>query len=391
VIGDLKNADETSPASTSSANLTGDWGLYSTFQFEVKTDNDGSDDDQFVLSLNPLGTYDFNIDWGDGSQNTITAYDSTDLTHTYSSAGTYEIQMAGACAGIYNNDSGDSLKWISISQWGDIAWESFYSSFFGCVNLDITATDSPDLSIVTDMENAFYNCFALAGTSAMNLWDVGAVLSMKGMFFGDVLFNQDISGWDTSIVTDMSYMFSGATSFNQDISGWDTSSVTDMNHMFSGATAFDQDISGWLTSSVTDMNHMFSRATAFNKDISEWLTSSVTDMNHMFSGATDFNQDISGWDTSSVTNMSDMFAGAIAFNQDLSGFEIDALENATGMFFGVTLTTTNYDALLLSWAGQEPGAVEFHGGNSKFTDQISRDHLVFEHGWEIVDGGPVGG
>ena len=85
------------------------------------------------------------------------------------------------------------------------------TAFFGAENLVMTATDSPDLSLVTSMIAIFRNAR---------------------------IFNGDISGWDTSSVTDMSSMFEGAYDFNQDISGWDTSSVTDMILCLKSALSF---------------------------------------------------------------------------------------------------------------------------------------------------------
>ena len=64
---------------------------------------------------------------------------------------------------------------------------------------------------------------------------------------------------DLSLVTDMSEMFGGASSFNGDLSSWDVSSVTDMSDMFGGATSFDRPLNAWVVSSVTDMSDMFQR------------------------------------------------------------------------------------------------------------------------------------
>ena len=66
-------------------------------------------------------------------------------------------------------------------------------------------------------------------------------------------------------------MFS-SSDFNQDLSGWNdkVSSVTSMKSMFQGNTVFDQDLSGWDVTSVNDMENMFNGASSFNQDLCAW-------------------------------------------------------------------------------------------------------------------------
>jgi len=103
-------------------------------------------------------------------------------------------------------------------------------------------------------------------------------------------------------------------------------------------------------SQVTDMSGMFSVARSFNQDISNWDVSSVTDMTGLFQATTNFNQDLSNWDVSSVTNMSLMLANAGRFDQDISGWDVSSVTDMEQMLSGITLSTTNYDALLLGWS-----------------------------------------
>ena len=103
-------------------------------------------------------------------------------------------------------------------------------------------------------------------------WNVGAVMSMRGLFSnpgrkrkGIKDFNEDISRWDTSSVTDMHKMFSGACSFNQPVEGWNTANVTDMMGMFTSASSFNQPVEGWNTANVWNMLSMFHNASSFTQ------------------------------------------------------------------------------------------------------------------------------
>ena len=159
-----------------------------------------------------------------------------------------------------------------LRQWGGGKWLSnLASSFSGCSNLKITATDIPNFSAVTNMNHMFKDCSSIETIPNIYLWDVGSVTSLAGMFKGAEKFNTALSNWNVGEVSSMNSMFEGATKFNQDISSWVVSEVTDMESMFSGAAAFNQDISGWNVSKVSDMQYMFSNATAFNQNLGAWL------------------------------------------------------------------------------------------------------------------------
>ena len=71
-------------------------------------------------------------------------------------------------------------------------------------------------------------------------WNVSGVTSMRDLFKGPKIFNEDISRWDTSNVTDMYCMFRNASSFDQPVERLDTSNVTSMSDMFALATSFKQ-------------------------------------------------------------------------------------------------------------------------------------------------------
>ena len=256
-----------------------------------------------------------------------------------------------------------------------------------CTNSQYGAMPNWDVSNVTNMYKAFEDKTSF--NADLSNWDVSNVTNMTQMFWNANSFNQDISNWNVSNVNDMFGMFYRASAFNQDIGNWNVNNVTDMSSMFYRTDAFNQDIGNWNVSNVTKMKNMFYEARAFNQDLSTWNVSNVTTMSAMFALAISFNQDIGDWNVSKVTNMSDMFWMAISFNQDLSNWNVSNVTDMSDMFAGVTLSTTNYDALLNGWAQLDlKSNVQFHGGSSTYScaSQAART-LLINKSWRITDGG----
>jgi len=335
------------------------------------------------------GGYNYTVNWGDESADDIGV--TGNVTHTYATLGDHTVTISGIFPRIYFNFASGQQKILSVEQWGSGVWSSMSYAFSGCSNLVINATDSPDLSAVTDMSFMFDN--AASFNQPINSWNVSHVTNMRGLFSNATSFNQDISSWDVSHVTNMGNMFGSANSFNQDISSWDVSNVTDMSNMFIYNHTFNSNIGSWNVANVIDMSGMFYcyGISSFNQDISNWNVSKVVNMSSMFTGATSFNQNISSWNVSSVTNMSSMFNGAISFNQNIGSWNISNVTNMGGMFAGVTLSAPNYNSLLNSWSVKilKPNVV-FDGGNSKYSSAASAAHDILTNApnsWTITDGG----
>ena len=242
------------------------------------------------ITINFVGSG-MNISWGDDITETNL---SGSQTHTYTEPGNHMVSVTGGLTGLTldrpDSPGGFVPELASIDQWGGISWTNMSNAFAGASNMIYMATDTPDLSLVTDMSDMFV--FASS-------------------------FNGDLNSWDVSSVTDMSDMFVGATSFNGDLNSWDVSSVDNMARMFGSASSFDRPLNAWVVSSVTNMNEMFRSATSFNQTLNSWDVSKVTDMSSTFDGASSFNQPLNSWDVSKVTNMDDMFYFALAFSQNL--------------------------------------------------------------------------
>ena len=275
---------------------------------------------------------------------------------------------------IMQDGSPDRQRLTLVENWGTAFWISMSQMFDGCNNMNVTATDLPNLSNCINMVRMFKGCSSLTGPPNINSWNTAAVsfmnnafsgasafnqpignwdtsraLNMSNMFLDATAFNQDISGWNTAKVADMTGMFRNAIAFNQPITSWDVSKVTNVSSMFQGATAFNQPLT-WNVGLVTNMNSMFRNATAFNQAIGTWNTAAVTDMLGMFLNATAFNQPVGTWNTANVTDMNGMFQNAAAFNQSLGNWTLNANVNLSSMLNNAGLDCTNYSTTLAAWA-----------------------------------------
>ena len=281
------------------------------------------------ISINTDSKYNYNytIDWGDG---TIEKNITSSKEHTYANEGNYTIKISGTFP-YFRIDRYDSEQLLRVSNWGDIEWQNFYSSFYKSTNLEINATNTPDLSNVTNISQMF--AYATHFNQNINNWDVSHITNMSKLFYYATNFNQPLDKWNTSNVYDMSYMFYNAQEFNQSINDWDVSHVIDMSYMFSGAKNFNQSLDKWNTYNVIDMSYMFYNAQKFNQSINDWNTANVVDMNNMFHGALNFNQPLNTWDISQVTDLSHMFHSALNFNQSLNSWDTSQVTDLSYMFY----------------------------------------------------------
>jgi surface protein len=354
----------------------------------TKTAADSSDDHSLRLPLPSNGTYNFDVDWGDGSTTHVTAY--TQDAHTYAVPGIYTVKITNTISGFNFTGNNDRLKLLNVSRWGPLTLGSGSGFFSGAENMNITATDAPNLSQTTSLNNAFSYTKSL--TDGVSHWDTSQVTDLSQAFANASAFNENLDSWDTSHVTSMYETFYYATKFNGAVGNWDVSNVTNMNGMFEGALTFNQDISRWQLHNPCDIQFMFSLAYAFNQDISAWNTSNVTNMTGLFQLAKAFNRDISAWNTSNVTRMEGMFAGASAFNQNLGPWDVRQVTNMSQMMRDSGLRPLNYDKTLISWAAQDVKNSVAFWGNSKYASDdavAARAHLTGTHLWNISDGGRV--
>tara|TARA_Y100000034_G_C6826021_1_gene372414 strand:- start:53 stop:1084 length:1032 start_codon:yes stop_codon:yes gene_type:complete len=316
-----------------------------------KTDNSGtSNNDQITLPLELGGTYNFKVDWGDSSSDTITAYNDPAVTHTYTLVGTYTVKISGQIEGWRFANGGDRRKITDVSQWGNLIVGDNNGYFSGCNQMTVSAKDELDVSGVTDMLRAFRYCLGMTVLKTTN-WNVSSVNSLEEAFRGcTALATLDVSNWDISSVTRFDYCFYDCQDLTAlDVSSWNTGLVTTFNRTFYRCGLLTTlDVSSWDASSIQDITYMY-----YNTD---GLSSSD------YGG-------IKNWDITSLTT-----AGSF-------------MRYSTN-----TLTTADYDTLLVNWEGQSVQnnvLINFNGAQytSGGAAETARTALINDHSWTITDGG----
>jgi len=323
----------------------------SAFVIKVKTDNTGtSNSDQFTLPGSSSYSYNFDVDWGDGSP-VETINSGSSWTHTFAGgAGTYSVEITENVAGgfptIYFNNGGDKSKLLEIEQWGTNRWDSLSRSFLGCSNVDITATDhaTANTGSATNFSLCFHSCSSLTTLPLI----------------------------DTSSGTNFALICYNCTALT-DVAAINTANATTLRQAF------------YNCSSLTTFPQI---STANCQDFYQtWRDCSALTSFPLI-------------DTSSGTNFFQTWLRCSSLTT-CPTLDFTSMSIGTQAFFGVTLDTASYDAILAnSFTNNVNNSVTFHGGNSKYgrNGLAVRDTLTSSpRNWTITDGGydsvydPLGG
>jgi len=270
--------------------------------------------DSNSIQLPIPNTEGISIDWGDG----VIEIEGG-ISHDYSGTsgpGVYTIRIAGTVHDWAFVGAGDALKISTVSEFG-VFQPTGSGVFQGCENLDVTATDVPDLSQTSTLQAFFSGCHSLVFNASISQWDVSGITSINSFLREAHFFNQSLNDWQTSAFTDISFAFNNATSYDQPMDGWDVGNVTTMQSTFHGASIFNQDLTSWTPSSCLSLQNTFRAASQFNGNISSWTFNVLSNLNGCFYSANAFNRDLSGWDVVNVTNFNNCFLFATAFNSPI--------------------------------------------------------------------------
>ena len=139
------------------------------FKVETTTANE-----TFVIPTKPGETYNYQVSYTKATGELprfVTSRGNTTLTFDNPGIHTVEINLVPGdffnesfFPAIYFNKTGDKDKIVSIEKWGNNKWTTMENAFAGCSNLVINATDTPNLSLVTNMsfmflESIYFNFF----------------------------------------------------------------------------------------------------------------------------------------------------------------------------------------------------------------------------------------
>jgi hypothetical protein len=111
----------------------------------------------------------------------------------------------------------------------------------------------------------------------------------------------------------------------------------------------------------------------------------------MFYNCVQFNGEISSWSIADTENMSEMLFNCDRFDQSLASWMIlevtdftNFMQNASG------LSNANYDATLIAWSdGRANDDININFGGSQYTFSAfySKQELIEDFNWTIIDGG----
>ena len=240
------------------------FGGKAAFCFTIDTRNTSAgstSSNQFKPPTVSGGTYDFNIDWGDTSNDDISTWDDAALTHTYATEGIYTVSISGTFTGWSFNYSGDREKILDIANWGNGVLTFIGSGgLYGCTNLTVSAEEGePSFTGGSYPQQFVAYCPALTTIPGMENWDWSSATTAYQIARSATLFNQALP--DMPLVTRIDAGFRDSA-FNQAMP--DLSAVTNIGTALLNADSYDQDLSSLPWAIITAAANFMLNATGIS-------------------------------------------------------------------------------------------------------------------------------
>lgn len=284
-IGNISTDSNTATLSTASAPDL------SAFIMAMRTTVDGASVD--FLTSPFAGAQSFTVDWGDGSTTSHTPTGQATISHTYTTAGTYDVSITGTgWKGIFGKGTvtGDLIE---IKQWGTSSLVAF--NFSGCTNLTtISATDAPVglanvvvSGVSAKLNAAFKDCTALTAINNIGNWNLSGVTHVEEMFRNCTSLTASglvgLGNWNTSTITSMQgFAWNAPLAINHNLGTWNISSVANIALFNNGGTSwystnYDATLNGWAAQTPSITNSLtFNRGGAVRTSASDAAYTTLT-------------------------------------------------------------------------------------------------------------------
>ena len=273
----------------------------------------------FPLVMKSGETFDFAVNWGDGTEESLTnssfstyahgfsgsqliaadgnamtyqGYDTDVLiySHNYTTSGSHQITITGnniplryghalemtpadmvtktsyddfTTAQTSHSDPAPRAKAYirSVDQWGSATFNDLNAAFERCINFDVLALDIPKFGTDADISKMFKLCAKLDDANgSIEKWDTSNVKNMMQLFAGVRNFRANI---DTKLVVNPG---------GGEYLAWNVGNVENFSHMFVGLVnmnlraGFNQPIPNWDMNNANNLAGMFAYCN-FNQDL----------------------------------------------------------------------------------------------------------------------------
>lgn len=182
--------------------------ITSNYDMVIDTTLDSTGSKTVSIPMVLGGTYDYWIDWGDGTSSTqITVYNDTNATHTYVADGEYTIRLIGTLDQLeYTGNIAACLKEVTKC---NLAFSVIKNMFKGCTNLtNVVESIFSQTTMPTTAESVFEGCSKF-GMIPVGLFDnMSGILSFRNTFKGTSIINIPTGLFDSNnSATDFSGVF----------------------------------------------------------------------------------------------------------------------------------------------------------------------------------------
>ncbi len=350
-----------------------------------------SDTNQFELPLINSGTQDFVVDWGDGEQDKITAWDDAAKRHSYYTYGSEEVTNGDFSDGKddwteqlnVNFSVTNGVATIQATQANSLIYQNLSTNISSTLRVEIdvvsytgshytvqfggsshTLTDTGKVVFYTD-ETRSNNKLDLApvpnATLVINSVSVveqtpdttpktisidGTIQGWQFNAPGDYLKLNNINRWGALDIHNNAMFFRCA---NMTCTATDAPVVTTtmFYRMFRGCSNFNGPIGNWDVSGVTRIDECFKGCSTFNQPLNSWDVSNINVFAQAFNGCANFVQDLNDWqiNNSEIVNMYAMFYNCFNFNGDIYSWDTSKVWNMSLMFYNCQ----RFDQSLAAW------------------------------------------